>query len=179
MENTVMNAHSKRGKSLKFDQEWKEAVDRLPKHYRDEICAAIEAYQRDLTVIEVTAGVPRAIFMLIMPTIRRRYRARELQRLARERKAAAKAAKAQKAAKAASSRLPESKQKPVMENMKPQETSAQTCQQLPMPTPGQSEEHRPTLAKPHSTPAKGKPGKSTLDKLLRHKPRRTKTPVRR
>ena len=95
MENTVMNAHSKRGKSLKFDQEWKDAVDRLPKHYRDEICAAIEAYQRDLTVIEVTAGVPRAIFMLIMPTIRRRYRARELQRLARERKAAAKAAKAQ------------------------------------------------------------------------------------
>ena len=74
MENTVMNAHSKRGKSLKFDQEWKDAVDRLPKHYRDEICAAIEAYQRDLTVIEVTAGVPRAIFMLIMPTIRRRYR---------------------------------------------------------------------------------------------------------
>ena len=73
---------------MKFDQEWKDAVDRLPKHYRDEICAAIEAYQRDLTVIEVSEGVPRAIFMLIMPTIRRRYRARELRRLARERKAA-------------------------------------------------------------------------------------------
>ena len=110
MENTVMNAHSKRGKSLKFDQEWKDAVDRLPKHYRDEICAAIEAYQRDLTVIEVTAGVPRAIFMLIMPTIRRRYRARELQRLARERKAAAKAAKAQKGSKSGIVTPTESKQ---------------------------------------------------------------------
>ena len=89
MENTATNSPSRRGKSLKFDQEWKDAVDRLPKHYRDEICAAIEAYQRDLTVIEVTPGVPRAIFMLIMPTIRRRYRARELRRLARARKAAA------------------------------------------------------------------------------------------
>lgn len=171
-----MNAQSKRGKSLKFDQEWKDAVDRLPKHYRDEICAAIDAYQRDLTVIEVTAGVPRAIFMLIMPTIRRRYRARELQRLARERKAAA---KAQKTAKASSSRQPESKQKPAMQGIEPRETSAQTCQQSPMPTPGQSDEPRPTLAKTHSTPAKGKPGKSTLDKLLRHKPRQTKTPGRR
>jgi len=71
MENTATNSPSRRGKSLKFDQEWKDAVDRLPKHYRDEICAAIESYQRDLTVIEVTPGVPRAIFMLIMPTIRR------------------------------------------------------------------------------------------------------------
>ncbi|WP_304479201.1 DUF6291 domain-containing protein, partial [uncultured Muribaculum sp.] len=87
MENTATNSPSRRGKSLKFDQEWKDAVDRLPKHYRDEICSAIEAYQRDLTVIEVTPGVPRAIFMLIMPTIRRRYRARELRRLARARKA--------------------------------------------------------------------------------------------
>ena len=92
MENTATNSTSRRGKSLKFDQEWKDAVDRLPKHYRDEICAAIESYQRDLTVIEVTPGVPRAIFMLIMPTIRRRYRARELRRLARARKAAAKPA---------------------------------------------------------------------------------------
>ena len=87
MENRA-KVQSRRGKGLKFDQEWKDAVDRLPKHYRDEICAAIEAYQRDLTVIEVSEGVPRAIFMLIMPTIRRRYRARELRRLARERKAA-------------------------------------------------------------------------------------------
>ena len=56
MENTKMNAQSRKGKGLKFDQEWKDAVDRLPKHYRDEICSAIEAYQRDLTVVEVTPG---------------------------------------------------------------------------------------------------------------------------
>ena len=85
MENATTKTSSRKGKNLKFDQEWKDAVDCLPKHYRDEICAAIEAYQRDLTVIEVTPGVPRAIFMLIMPTIRRRYRARELRRLARAR----------------------------------------------------------------------------------------------
>ena len=90
MENATTKTPSRKGKNLKFDQEWKDAVDRLPKHYRDEICAAIEAYQRDLTVIEVTPGVPRAIFMLIMPTIRRRYRARELRRLARARKTATK-----------------------------------------------------------------------------------------
>ena len=90
MENATTKTSSRKGKNLKFDQEWKDAVDRLPKHYRDEICAAIEAYQRDLTIIEVTSGVPRAIFMLIMPTIRRRYRARELRRLARARKTAAK-----------------------------------------------------------------------------------------
>ena len=92
MENATTKTPSRKGKNLKFDQEWKDAVDRLPKHYRDEICAAIEAYQRDLTVIEVTPGVPRAIFMLIMPTIRRRYRARELRRLARARKTATKSA---------------------------------------------------------------------------------------
>ena len=57
MENTS-KVHVRRGRGLKFDQEWKDAVDRLPKHYRDEICAAIEAYQRDLTVIEVSEGVP-------------------------------------------------------------------------------------------------------------------------
>ena len=90
MENATTKTSSRKGKNLKFDQEWKDAVDCLPKHYRDEICAAIEAYQRDLTVIEVTPGVPRAIFMLIMPTIRRRYRDRELRRLARARKAATK-----------------------------------------------------------------------------------------
>ncbi len=92
MENATTKTSSRKGKNLKFDQEWKDAVDRLPKHYRDEICAAIEAYQRDLTIIEVTSGVPRAIFMLIMPTIRRRYRARELRRLARARKIATKSA---------------------------------------------------------------------------------------
>ena len=92
MENATTKTSSRKGKNLKFDQEWKDAVDRLPKHYRDEICAAIEAYQRDLTIIEVTHGVPRAIFMLIMPTIRRRYRARELRRLARARKTATKSA---------------------------------------------------------------------------------------
>ena len=99
MENTT-KTQGRRGKGLKFDQEWKDAVDRLPKHYRDEICAAIEAYQRDLTVIEVSEGVPRAIFMLIMPTIRRRYRARELRRLARERKTAP--SRSTKSAKSAS-----------------------------------------------------------------------------
>ena len=92
MENATTKTSSRKGKNLKFDQEWKDAVDRLPKLYRDEICAAIEAYQRDLTIIEVTSGVPRAIFMLIMPTIRRRYRARELRRLARARKTATKSA---------------------------------------------------------------------------------------
>ncbi len=92
MENATTKTSSRKGKNLKFDQEWKDAVDRLPKHYRDEICAAIEAYQRDLTIIEVTPGVPRAIFMLIMPTIRRRYRARELRRLVRARKTATKSA---------------------------------------------------------------------------------------
>ena len=92
MENATTKTSSRKGKNLKFDQEWKDAVDRLPKHYRDEICAAIEAYQRDLTIIEVTPGVPRAIFMLIMPTIRRRYRAHELRRLARARKTATKSA---------------------------------------------------------------------------------------
>ena len=92
MENATIKTSSRKGKNLKFDQEWKDAVDRLPKHYRDEICAAIEAYQRDLTIIEVTSGVPRAIFMLIMPTIRRRYRARELRRLAHARKTATKSA---------------------------------------------------------------------------------------
>ena len=97
MENTT-KTQGRRGKGLKFDQEWKDAVDRLPKHYRDEICAAIEAYQRDLTVIEVSEGVPRAIFMLIMPTIRRRYRAREC--LARERKTAS--SRSTKSAKSAS-----------------------------------------------------------------------------
>ena len=99
MENTT-KTQGRRGKGLKFDQEWKDAVDRLPKHYRDEICAAIEAYQRDLTVIEVSEGVPRAIFMLIMPTIRRRYRARELRRLASERKTAS--SRSTKSAKSAS-----------------------------------------------------------------------------
>ncbi len=58
MENATTKTSSRKGKNLKFDQEWKDAVDRLPKHYRDEICAAIEAYQRDLTIIEVTPECP-------------------------------------------------------------------------------------------------------------------------
>ena len=115
MENTATNSPSRRGKSLKFDQEWKDAVDHLPKHYRDEICAAIEAYQRDLTVIEVTPGVPRAIFMLIMPTIRRRYRARELRRLARARKAATKAAKSTPSRRCASRQDNETQPKPTQQ----------------------------------------------------------------
>ena len=145
MENTATNSPNRRGKSLKFDQEWKDAVDRLPKHYRDEICAAIEAYQRDLTVIEVTPGVPRAIFMLIMPTIRRRYRARELRRLARARKAATKAAKSTQSSRCAS------RQKNVTQ-----------------PKPAPCEQHQIT-ASPSPTTTENSPGKSTLEKLLRHK----------
>ena len=149
MENTT-KTQGRRGKGLKFDQEWKDAVDRLPKHYRDEICAAIEAYQRDLTVIEVSEGVPRAIFMLIMPTIRRRYRARELRRLARARKAAAKAAPSPrpKSAKSASV-APEAAQSA-------SQPVHSACNQLPTPAPN-----------PPS-----KPGRSPLDKLLRHRKRR-------
>ena len=114
MENAKTKTPSRKGKNLKFDQEWKDAVDRLPKHYRDEICAAIEAYQRDLTVIEVTPGVPRAIFMLIMPTIRRRYRARELRRLARARKAATKSAPS----RPTKSTQPASQPRPVVQQQK-------------------------------------------------------------
>ena len=145
MENTATNSPSRRGKSLKFDQEWKDAVDRLPKHYRDEICAAIEAYQRDLTVIEVTPGVPRAIFMLIMPTIRRRYRARELRRLARARKAAPKAAKFTQSSRC---------------------TSRQNNATQPKPAP--CEQPQITASNTPTTTENG-PGKSTLEKLLRHK----------
>lgn len=81
-------SHNKRGPKFKFDKEWTDAIIRLPKHYQDELYNAIEAYQRDLTVIDVSEGVPRAIFMLIMPTIRRRYIARQNSRMARERKRA-------------------------------------------------------------------------------------------
>lgn len=81
-------SHNKRGTKFKFDKEWTDAIIRLPKHYQDELYNAIEAYQRDLTVIDVSEGVPRAIFMLIMPTIRRRYIARQNSRMARERKRA-------------------------------------------------------------------------------------------
>ncbi len=154
MENTTMNAQCRKGKGLKFDQEWKDAVDRLPKHYRDEICAAIEAYQRDLTVVEVTPGVPRAIFMLIMPTIRRRYRARELRRLARARARARKAA-----AKAAPSPRPKSAKSASVAPEAAQSASQpvhSACNQLPTPAPN-----------PPS-----KPGRSPLDKLLRHRKRR-------
>ena len=81
-------SHNKRGTKFKFDKEWTDAIIRLPKHYQDELYNAIEVYQRDLTVIDVSEGVPRAIFMLIMPTIRRRYIARQNSRMARERKRA-------------------------------------------------------------------------------------------
>lgn len=81
-------SHNKRGTKFKFDKEWTDAIIRLPKHYQDELYNAIEAYQRDLTVIDVSEGVPRAIFMLKMPTIRRRYIARQNGRMARERKRA-------------------------------------------------------------------------------------------
>ena len=178
---------------MKFDQEWKDAVDRLPKHYRDEICAAIEAYQRDLTVIEVSEGVPRAIFMLIMPTIRRRYRARELRRLARERKAA-------------SSRRQVTEQRPsIVRNIsahpnpamqpdpvkqpKPAMQPKSAMQSAPVKQPNnQPESASPApvtvlgnqksapMAEPApaavNTPAAGQPGKSTLEKLIAHSSRR-------
>ena len=141
MENATTKTSSRKGKNLKFDQEWKDAVDRLPKHYRDEICAAIEAYQRDLTIIEVTPGVPRAIFMLIMPTIRRRYRARELRRLAR--------ARARKtAAKSTTKSAPSRPTEPT------QPTTAQSAPMQPQPVIQQQ-----------------KSGRSKLDKLLRRKRR--------
>ena len=145
MENTT-KTQGRRGKGLKFDQEWKDAVDRLPKHYRDEICAAIEAYQRDLTVIEVSEGVPRAIFMLIMPTIRRRYRARELRRLARERKTAS--SRSTKSAKSAS-------------------VASAAAQSTSQPVNSACEQH---LVPSSNVPSQ--PGRSTLDKLLRHRKRR-------
>ena len=75
-------------RGLKFDQEWKDAVDRLPKHYRDEICAAIEAYQRDLTVIEVSEGVPAPSSCSSCPRYAAAIVPVRLRRLARDRKAA-------------------------------------------------------------------------------------------
>ena len=155
MENTATNSPSRRGKSLKFDQEWKDAVDRLPKHYRDEICAAIEAYQRDLTVVEVTPGVPRAIFMLIMPTIRRRYRARELRRLARERKAAP-----SRSTKSATKASPSKIEAPKVTQSTSQPVDS-ACEQHPFPSSNAPTSNVPT-----------QPGRSTLDKLLRHRKRR-------
>lgn len=154
MENTS-KVHVRRGRGLKSDQEWKDAVDRLPKHYRDEICAAIEAYQRDLTVIEVSEGVPRAIFMLIMPTIRRRYRARELRRLARDRKAASQ------------SRRQEAEQRPsIVRNISAQPEPA--VQSDPVKVVKQPESASPA---PATVPI-GQPGKSTLEKLIAHRSRR-------
>ena len=192
MENRA-KVQSRRGKGLKFDQEWKDAVDRLPKHYRDEICAAIEAYQRDLTVIEVSEGVPRAIFMLIMPTIRRRYRARELRRLARERKAA-------------SSRCQVTEQRPsivrnisaqpkpamqsnpaVQSNPSVQSASVKVVKQpesaspAPVTVPG-SQKSAPVSALASAavnTSAAGQPGKSTLEKLIAHSSRRRNRPKHR
>ncbi len=179
MENTATNSPSRRGKSLKFDQEWKDAVDRLPKHYRDEICAAIEAYQRDLTVIEVTPGVPRAIFMLIMPTIRRRYRARELRRLARARKSAAKSAQSSRCASRQNNatqpkpaqQAPNRQPKPRQSQAKPAVTQKATPavkQQAAQPKSAPCEQPQIT-ASPSPTTTESSPGKSTLEKLLRHK----------
>ena len=197
MENRA-KVQSRRGKGLKFDQEWKDAVDRLPKHYRDEICAAIEAYQRDLTVIEVSEGVPRAIFMLIMPTIRRRYRARELRRLARERKAAVHPAPV-KQPKPAMQPRPAVHPNPAMhpshavqpdpmEQPKPGMQPDHVAQPKPVTVVRQPESASPVpvtvlgnqksapVAEPApayvNTPAAGQPGKSTLEKLIAHSSRR-------
>ena len=179
MENTATNSPSRRGKSLKFDQEWKNAVDRLPKHYRDEICSAIEAYQRDLTVIEVTPGVPRAIFMLIMPTIRRRYRARELRRLARARKAAAKSTPSNRCASRqnnvtkskSTQQAPNRQPKPQQSQAKPavkQQSMPAVTQQAAQPNPAPCEQPQITASTSPTTTENG-PGKSALEKLLRHK----------
>ena len=179
MENTATNSPSRRGKSLKFDQEWKDAVDRLPKHYRDEICSAIEAYQRDLTVIEVTPGVPRAIFMLIMPTIRRRYRARELRRLARARKAAAKSTPSNRCASRqnnvtnskSTQQAPNRQPKPQQSQATPavkQQAKTAVKQQAAQPKSAPCEQPK-TATSPSPTTTGSSPGKSTLEKLLRHK----------
>ncbi len=169
MENTT-KTQGRRGKGLKFDQEWKDAVDRLPKHYRDEICAAIEAYQRDLTVIEVSEGVPRAIFMLIMPTIRRRYRARELRRLARERKAAP-----SRSTKSATKASPSKIEAPKVTQSTSQPVDS-ACEQHPFPSSNAPTSNAPTSNVPTSNvPSSNvptQPGRSTLDKLLRHRKRR-------
>jgi hypothetical protein len=164
MENTT-KTQGRRGKGLKFDQEWKDAVDRLPKHYRDEICAAIEAYQRDLTVIEVSEGVPRAIFMLIMPTIRRRYRARELRRLARERKAAP-----SRSTKSATKASPSKIEAPKVTQSTSQPVDS-ACEQHPFPSSNAPTSNVPTSNVPSSN-VPTQPGRSTLDKLLRHRKRR-------
>ena len=171
MENATTKTSSRKGKNLKFDQEWKDAVDRLPKHYRDEICAAIEAYQRDLTIIEVTPGVPRAIFMLIMPTIRRRYRARELRRLARARKAAAKPAPSSRCiSRQNNAPQPKPAQQAPNRQPKPQQSQATPAvkQQAPQPKSAPCEQPK-TATSPSPTTTGSSPGKSTLEKLLRHK----------
>lgn len=179
MENATTKTSSRKGKNLKFDQEWKDAVDRLPKHYRDEICAAIEAYQRDLTIIEVTPGVPHAIFMLIMPTIRRRYRARELRRLARARKSAAKSAQSSRCASRQNNatqpkpaqQAPNRQPKPRQSQAKPAVTQKATPavkQQAAQPKSAPCEQPQIT-ASPSPTTTESSPGKSTLEKLLRHK----------
>ena len=174
MENRA-KVQSRRGKGLKFDQEWKDAVDRLPKHYRDEICAAIEAYQRDLTVIEVSEGVPRAIFMLIMPTIRRRYRARELRRLARERKAASSRRQATEQRPSIVRNI-SAQPKPAVHPAPVKQPNNQPESASPAPVTVPSGQQSVPMAEPApaavNTPAAGQPGKSTLEKLIAHSSRR-------
>lgn len=177
---------------MKFDQEWKDAVDRLPKHYRDEICAAIEAYQRDLTVIEVSEGVPRAIFMLIMPTIRRRYRARELRRLARERKAASSRRQVTEQRPSIVRNIsaqpkPVMPPKPSMQSdpvvqpklamqSDPVKVVRQPESVSPIPVTVLGNQKSAPVAEPApaavNTPAAGQSGKSTLEKLIAHSSRR-------
>ena len=171
MENTS-KVHVRRGRGLKFDQEWKDAVDRLPKHYRDEICAAIEAYQRDLTVIEVSEGVPRAIFMLIMPTIRRRYRARELRRLARDRKAASQSRRQEAEQRPSIFRNISAQPKPAMHHSPVKQPESASPAPATVPSgrqPAPVAEPAPAAV---NTPAAGQPGKSTLEKLIAHSSRR-------
>ena len=133
-------------------------------------------------IMEVTPGVPRAIFMLIMPTIRRRYRARELRRLARARKAAIKAAKSTQSSRCASQQDNATQPKPAQQapnrQPKPQQSQAKPAvkkqsapavtQQAAQPKPAPCEQPQIT-ASPSPTTTESSPGKSTLEKLLRHK----------
>ncbi|WP_290381091.1 hypothetical protein, partial [uncultured Muribaculum sp.] len=97
----------------------------------------------------------------IMPTIRRRYRARELRRLARDRKAASQ------------SRRQEAEQRPsIVRNISAQPSPAMqpkpAVQSDPVKVVKQPESASPAPA----TVPSGQPGKSTLEKLIAHRSRR-------
>lgn len=93
--------------------------------------------------------------MLIMPTIRRRYRARELRRLARERKAAP-SRSTKSATKASPSKI----------------EAPKVTQSTSQPVHSEYEQHSVPSSNAPSSNAPTQPGRSTLDKLLRHRKRR-------